>query len=484
MNNAKKTYWLFLGIILMTHSVVWVNAQSKLINGGSKIIVNSGSSLVIEGDLVNTSTGNDAIKLSGQIILSGDFTNNATNGNLLLTTSGEVLFNGSTTQTIGGSSSIYFKNLKVDKANGSILIDKACYVGSVLTLSDGIINTSSGKELVMQAGSSVVGGSDSSHVDGPMMKIGSTDFTFPVGDGGFIEQIGIANLASSATFTAQYFRVSAPNNTQLSGNLTAVSSKEYWHIFPSSGSPQINLVLTWNSGSFSGIGNPSTLLLAHQKSNGIWEDVPYISHTGTSSNGTITVGPISSYSNFTFGTKNNVDNPLPIELLSFDAIQNEYDVDLIWKTATEINNDFFTIVKSKNGEDWITVGQVKGAGNSNSILSYKLTDEHPFMGVSYYRLIQTDFDGSETYSSIRKVEFDDNSLSNIFIFPNPTVNTINVKGLNSIAEIVLYNCLGERVIESKLKPQQTINISNLAKGVYLLVLMLDNQRMQFRVVKQ
>ena len=470
--NIIKTFRIALLICLINAGYfITANAQIMMTNDGGQLVIPSGGILVINGDLVNTSTGNEAIKLSGKIKLSGDFTNNAVSGNLLTATSGKVVLNGSSTQTIGGSHSIYFNMLELNNSGNGIIIDGETYVNDILTLTDGVIQTAAGKELIMQAGSSISGGSNDSHVDGPMKKTGNTDFTFPVGDAGYIEQIGIANFSTTETFTAQYFRTAAPNNTQYSGNLTAVSDVEYWNISPASGSPQINLVLTWNSGSFSGIGDPSSLMLAHQKANGTWEDVPYISHSGTASNGSITVGPITTYSNFTFGTDNNVDNPLPITLLSFDAVKNGSKVELLWKTSSELNNDYFTIEKSIDGQEWAEVGIQKGAGNSNVLLSYSMTDYTPFKGISYYRLKQTDFDGSATYSVIRRIQLLEHGV--IRIYPNPTKNSIVIEGADvNYENILILNVLGQEVIRKVPKSNQDKNVfldmSLLSNGVYII----------------
>jgi hypothetical protein len=121
---------------------------------------------------------------------------------------------------------------------------------------------------------------------------------------------------------------------------------------------------------------------------------------------------------FVFGT------PLPIELLSFEANANGDAIDIKWVTAVEINNDYFTIEKSKNGITWETVLIVAGAGNSNNIIEYYEVDYSPIIGLSYYRLKQTDYDGKYSYSNIVNivpVKFQDGYVANgqMNLFPNP-----------------------------------------------------------------
>ena len=85
---------------------------------------------------------------------------------------------------------------------------------------------------------------------------------------------------------------------------------------------------------------------------------------------------------------------LPIELLDFEARVDRGIVYIDWSTASESNNDFFKIQRSQDGNTWEGVGEIKGAGNSTSRLSYTMEDREPYFGVSYYRLSQTDFDGT------------------------------------------------------------------------------------------
>lgn len=95
---------------------------------------------------------------------------------------------------------------------------------------------------------------------------------------------------------------------------------------------------------------------------------------------------------------------LPIELYSFNGHNNENVNELYWVTETEINNDYFTVERSMDGINFVSVADVAGAGNSNSLLDYQLTDYNPYTGINYYRLKQTDFNGSFSYSDLIAIE--------------------------------------------------------------------------------
>src|SRR6185436_3568977 len=94
----------------------------------------------------------------------------------------------------------------------------------------------------------------------------------------------------------------------------------------------------------------------------------------------------------------------PIELIYFDAKLAEGHVELSWATATELNNDFFTVERSADGTHFEEVLRKPGAGNSTVTLYYSDFDEMPLHGYSYYRLKQTDYDGHYTYSEIKTVK--------------------------------------------------------------------------------
>lgn len=104
---------------------------------------------------------------------------------------------------------------------------------------------------------------------------------------------------------------------------------------------------------------------------------------------------------------------LPIELLYFKASICNKDVCLNWATATETNNNYFTVEKTQDGFNIVTVGHVPGSGTTSIMHTYSLIDDNPFHGTSYYRLKQTDYDGKFSYSGWVAVDYE------FSIYPNP-----------------------------------------------------------------
>jgi hypothetical protein len=110
---------------------------------------------------------------------------------------------------------------------------------------------------------------------------------------------------------------------------------------------------------------------------------------------------------------------LPIELVSFEANFKGENVDLTWTTATETDNDYFTLERSQDGNSFDKIAIVDGAGNSNAYLTYYHTDHSPLSGNSYYRLKQTDINGAYSYSKIVAVK-SLGTFDNLLVYPNPT----------------------------------------------------------------
>jgi hypothetical protein len=180
---------------------------------------------------------------------------------------------------------------------------------------------------------------------------------------------------------------------------------------------------------------------------------------------------------FRITTTNSTNTPLPIELVSFTGEVVENTVQLNWETATENNNDFFTIERTTDGEV-LSIGQVDGAGTTNQSTKYLWTDYNPVYGTTYYRLKQTDFDGKFTYSEIIKIDF--TGIPPYFkIYPNPTVDykfNFELSGINAGMEVPLKvnNALGVTVFEFTYTADQngringTVYLNPVSVGVYIV----------------
>lgn len=171
---------------------------------------------------------------------------------------------------------------------------------------------------------------------------------------------------------------------------------------------------------------------------------------------------------------------IPVELESFTASVNYKQVNLNWKTASELNNSGFEIEKSTDNFIWNKIGFVNGKGTTTEKSDYSFDDNNPINGKSYYRLKQIDYDGTFTYSSIVAINF---GIPVDFLleqnYPNPfnpaTIIKYNIIEESSV-QLKIVNIVGEVVTELVNENQSAgnhsklFNASKLSSGIYLAVL--------------
>lgn len=162
---------------------------------------------------------------------------------------------------------------------------------------------------------------------------------------------------------------------------------------------------------------------------------------------------------------------LPVELIKFTPVPYEKQVDVLWTTAGELNNDFFTIERSYNKQEWIFVGNMKGAGTSYTENNYSLTDYTTPEPLVYYKISQTDYDGNRKDLRIAKLQKDLALAGGVLIFPNPCYNELNLSGLQtSNLSYEIYNSFGQVVLSSNggMGEDVKIDVSSLAQGSYFI----------------
>jgi hypothetical protein len=162
---------------------------------------------------------------------------------------------------------------------------------------------------------------------------------------------------------------------------------------------------------------------------------------------------------------------LPIKLRSFDANRNKSNVDLKWVTEIEDNNKGFYVERKLSNGGWQEITFVASQapnGNSNSPLTYTLTDFNNTKGISQYRLRQVDIDHNQAYSQIRSVR-GEGQKSNTIIYPNPSGDgKVNIvfEGANSIRDVSLMDVSGKTLKQWKGVTNNNIQIDNLNAGFY------------------
>ncbi len=453
----------------ISHIISGNLTNNGILNGQSSTIEFSGNPVAISGTGISTFynltilSGAD-LSLNKSIGILKDFTNNG-NFNAIGRT---VKFTGTLSSNIGGSAAfITFDDFEQDKSSTTTTLTKPCIITGDLVLTNGIINTTIANLLTLDDNATSTSGSSTSFVDGPLRKIGNDAFVFPIGNNSIWARIGISAPSQiTDSYTAQYYASAFSNTTSMAGvpspALTRVSTVEYWVCDRNSGSSNVNIQLFWESNVRSGIiSYGSDLSVAHWNGTA-WENYGQNAITGTA-NGNITSLPASSFNQFTFGSRGV--NPLPIELIYFEAKLNESQtVELKWSTASEINNNYFSIERSVDGVNFEMFMNINGAGNSTSIISYIVLDKKPLTGLSYYRLVQVDYNGNQEYSKIVSV-YNFNQLSNFIVYPNPANrNGFNISfsgNSNDLTNVKLFDSKGQELYS------RTILFTDAEKNVFI-----------------
>lgn len=167
---------------------------------------------------------------------------------------------------------------------------------------------------------------------------------------------------------------------------------------------------------------------------------------------------------------------LPVNLMSFNVEKKKEKGVLTWSTASEVNNDYFEILRSTDGRSFKTIGTIEGNGNTDSEVTYHFTDKNPLHGKNYYRLRQVDFNGSFSLSEIKSLLFNE---SNAFIYPTETENFIQIKN-NAVIEksIQVFDVLGRAsFIPLFDESDHTYSVEHLMPGHYFIK--VNNQTFRF-----
>lgn len=178
--------------------------------------------------------------------------------------------------------------------------------------------------------------------------------------------------------------------------------------------------------------------------------------------------------------------PLPVELLSFNAGYEGSKVKVNWKTTNEINTKNFILQRSADGNIFSTITSID-AVNSVTGNSYSYDDVNPLSGISYYRLKIFDKDAKFKYSPVIAVKQKVNKL--VEVYPNPASNTITVfhEKVSGESSIKIISTDGKELLNQNIIPGvdfNTINISQLPKGVYLLKYQNEKIITTQKIIKQ
>ncbi|HNW88580.1 MAG TPA: T9SS type A sorting domain-containing protein [Bacteroidales bacterium] len=480
-----KSIILFIQSIFVASTVF----GQGLVNNGAYLSITSAAVVTLDGTGGNL-TNSGTIDISGKMYVNGNWTNNAT-----INAAGSTIFmEGTTAQTIGGTSPTTFHNLTMQNTfstSPQIALGINANVENQLTIDPG--NNVSLSTYTLTLGKDIANPGELLPVNGSNQYQGGYLITGNGGSGGSMkrwykssvnsgDKSGLFpfGVAEGATLYNRYLLVeftAAPTGGSLTsyfnkeamiwpaswlgGNvpwvgaagscpnffINSLSDKGYWQTDANDGLANGQYTISLRGDGLLNawfMANPNlcylTAVKAKTYNNGgsvdTWsvqtaESGTHVVASGSAANPLVQRSSVSSGFSKWGLAGGGPTAPLPIELLSFKAVCVTNGVSLKWNTATETNNNYFNVERSHDAANWTVIAQIPGAGNSNQITNYSYTDEMPANTSTYYRLKQTDFDGAHEYFNPVAVNcVSDGENMVISVYPNPFKEIINIEITN------------------------------------------------------
>jgi hypothetical protein len=181
---------------------------------------------------------------------------------------------------------------------------------------------------------------------------------------------------------------------------------------------------------------------------------------------------------------------LPIQLVDFTGSRVGNTIVLKWQTASEENNAYLEIERSKDGVQFVAMKQIKGHGTTSEPRFYTWTDEHPLPGINYYRLKQVDVDGKTEYYRVLVLEFKGKTaIAALHLYPTQTADRLVIAldtPLAAEATLQVADLMGRVLEQQQLvvgTVQQELSVQHLPQGQYLISFQSSDQVQTARFFK-
>jgi hypothetical protein len=462
------------------------SAQVQLINNGANIRVNTAVDLRVEDGGIKNENGGQ-ITNDGNIYLDRDFDQNTTATYFGGATSW-LWFEGAANQNILSDAEVDIARLRADNGNRVILSNNVNISTEVNFLNNTLIELGA-QNLVILAGGSITNFDANNFVltNGTgilQQEVAVSPVIFPVG----FSIYNPATLTNSGT--TDNFRVRVEDqvlDAYPAGTIEieGVVSKVWMIDEITPGGSDLTMTLQWETSDELPNFNRAASGISHWIGTN-WDRSPTWTNATAvgATTWTQTRSGITTFSPFAI---EDFEMDLPVELLNFTAERlSPSEVNLNWQTASELNNSGFFVERMLENENSFTsIAWLDGFGTTSEVTHYNYVDNNAYTGVSYYRLRQVDFDGTESFSEVRAVTGrEHNIMSDVDIFPIPVKDDLNIRfgklpeGVTS-AQVRIVDLTGRVLFNSELALQsyQVLKIeaiSDWPPAMYLLSLKMNN----------
>jgi hypothetical protein len=298
--------------------------------------------------------------------------------------------------------------------------------------------------------------------------VSGASIVFPVGNEAYNPVTIINNTGIADDFSVQILDevyVNGNGNGGNRNNVNAARIKRTWEI--AKGNPTANagtgvdFIFAWNDGEE--VSALSSYAMYHYDG-GNWGKQNGGAKHASRKEFTYT-GYMGTFSPFTILEGNAT---LPVQWKRFKAEKKDKQVLLTWETAAEQNTKNFTVQHSVNGQNWVNLGMVSAAGNSNALKTYQFSHYMPSANQNFYRILQMDLDGKQSFSAVQTISMPA-AATDVKILGNPVTNGNLQLYADVVGAVELLSVNGIAVYKGVMQQRITnINVAGLAKGTYIL----------------
>ncbi len=468
------------------------------------------------------------IQIPGNLgVTAGKWINN---GNFVHGWSNVTFSNANLNQNIGGSNVTTFNDLTVNKAgavgSNAVLLGLNAAVDSFLVLTNGSLDLNLRQltvnnpmtTAIQRANSAWLQSDDAPPTYGILSKkvsttLGSHLFPFGTPAGLYIPltfnlTAGDMGYVTASTYSTANNNTPYPNNATMGGTVTHMNdfatgadlsvqnvADRFWQINKSgpSGTANVSFTITTAERPTTAGATDNTLKAQRWENPNINGNPGWLQLVNTSSHvaatNTVTMNGLTLFDGP--WTLSNTLAPLPVELLQFDATLVTDKVHIYWSTASELDNNYFTVERTTNGNDFDFIAKVYSQGSSTRVQAYETWDMNPVKGLQYYRLKTTDMQGGNEYSKLVPVKLDNNGLFAIsYITAAPGANSLEVWFNYDSNEPYTYSVvdiIGKTLVTKSGNAGSpglhsfTIPV-NMSKGIYFVVIENNHKKVASKVV--
>jgi len=410
----------------------------------------------------------------GQLDFGGDLTNNGT-VTAPVTPAAQLRAMGAAgLQNLAGSAALPVQNLTVNNAAG-VAVAVPINVAGTVTLTNGLVTIGSSTPITLLTTATDPAETTGARLVGPVTMAARS-----VGASAFGPFLGLNMPSGSNVGSLTVTRVTGPTGITTVGSNSSVAV--YWEVASSAGgNPKRQMYFSW----LGALDNGRNMTQATP-----WRsDAPYTAWrradgptTNVSASNPRQYNPAAANIEDVPGrfTISDAGTPLPVELTAFSARREGVDARLNWNTASEKNNDYFDIERSRDGLVFERAGRVAGQGSSTMPHDYSFLDPKVAQyGVPtlYYRLRQVDKDGATSYSTVRTVGVESATALLVTAWPNPSAGAgphirVEQPGENALTA-TLIDAAGRQLAVYRTNARLSEGLfatetAALASGVYLL----------------